>query len=147
MGHSRDERYGTIANAIKAGAGANQNGPVAIFDHAGYEFGTDEFGAVLRVRFAEREIKDACVGADPNSSAAVGEDRADSVTEGFGAEEIVVEEMAVVTVDTVKPCSDPYLSLVVFGQGADMGGDWHGRRVRWKKLVIVEAKEALIPCA
>src|SRR5882757_298936 len=100
-----------------------------------------------RVRLAKREVEEACVCSDPKATMLIGEYGADRVAGGLVAEEVVVKCMAIVTIDTVKPRSNPQLSLAVFSERADGRGDRHCGWAGRKKLAVVAAKKSLAPSA
>src|SRR6201995_4564987 len=123
MGHSIDGKDSAIAYAEKAGTGADKDRSVAVFDEAGDQFGLEQVSFLTRIDLAGRKEKEPRIGANPETSFSVRKDRTNSVTWGFDAQQIVMEGVAIVAVDTIEPCTYPDVSASVFGECADWSGN------------------------
>ncbi len=102
---------------------------------------------VHRVDLAARKVEETRIRADPETSATVWKDGADSVAGGFDAQQIVMKRMAVIAIDAVEPRTYPNVPAPVFGECADRRSDRHSRRIDSGEVPVVSAEEAFTPGA
>ena len=118
-----------------------------VLDDARDELRLEQVRPIQLGGFTGGEVEESGVSADPETSATVWKNRADSVAWGLNAQQIVMKSIAVISVDTVEPRSDPDVSVAIFSECANGCSDGHARGICREELSVVTAKETLTPRA